>query len=116
MGGDMQPQGQAQIMVNRVDYGLDVQSAADSPRWYHEGSSQSMGEDVPNLGPRGMLWLESGVPVDTRRALVAIGWQLGSGPGGFYGRYEAIERRMQGNDRVYAAGSEMRADAVALAF
>ena len=27
MGGDMQPQGQAQIIVNRVDYGLEVQSA-----------------------------------------------------------------------------------------
>ena len=45
MGGDMQPQGQTQIILNRVDYGLDVQSAADSPRWHHEGSSQSMGEE-----------------------------------------------------------------------
>ena len=47
MGGDMQPQGQTQIILNRVDYGLDVQAAADSPRWHHEGSSQSMGEDRP---------------------------------------------------------------------
>ena len=116
MGGDMQPQGQTQIIVNRVDYGLDVQGAADSPRWYHEGSSQSMGEDLPNLGPLGVLWLESGVPVETRQALIGLGWNVGHGNGGFFGRYESIEHRMQGADRVYAAGSEMRADAVALAY
>ena len=116
MGGDMQPQGQTQIVVNRVDYGLDVQAAADSPRWYHEGSSQSMGEDAPGLGPLGILNLESGVPAATRKALADLGWQLGAGAGGFYGRYEGIEHRVQGADRVYAAGSEMRADAVALAY
>ena len=116
MGGDMQPQGQTQIVVNRVDYGLDVQAAADSPRWYHEGSSQSMGEDRPNLPPLGVLWLESGVPVETRKALISLGWNVGHGNGGFFGRYESIEHRMQGADRVYAAGSEMRADAVALAY
>ncbi|MFZ0301761.1 MAG: gamma-glutamyltransferase, partial [Terracidiphilus sp.] len=115
MGGDMQPQGQTQIVVNRVDYGLDVQSAADSPRWYHEGSSQSMGEDAPNLGPHGRLNLESGVPEETRKALEAIGWKIGVATGAF-GRYEGIEHRMQGGERVYAAGSEMRADAVALAY
>ena len=31
MGGDMQPQGQAQILINCIDYGLDVQAAGDSP-------------------------------------------------------------------------------------
>src|SRR5665213_1279704 len=115
MGGDMQPQGQAQIIVNRVDYGLDVQSAADSPRWHHEGSSQTMGGDPPHLTPRGILRLESGVPADTRKALVDMGWPMAASDGGF-GRYECIENRIQDADRVYAAGSEMRADAVALAF
>jgi gamma-glutamyltranspeptidase/glutathione hydrolase len=74
MGGDMQPQGQTQIILNRVDYGLDVQSAADSPRWHHEGSSQSMGEDRPGMGPRGLLRLEAGVPAATRKALAELGW------------------------------------------
>jgi gamma-glutamyltranspeptidase/glutathione hydrolase len=116
MGGDMQPQGQTQIVVNRVDYGLDIQAAADSPRWYHEGSSQSMGEDALGLGPLGLLNLESGVPAATQKALADLGWQLGTGATGAFGRYEGIEHRMQGADRVYAAGSEMRADAVALAY
>ena len=115
MGGDMQPQGQTQIILNRVDYGLDVQAAGDSPRWHHEGSSQTMGEDQPGLGPKGILRLEAGVPVETRKALIALGWPMGASDGGF-GRYECIENRKQGGDRVYAAASEMRADGVALAY
>ena len=119
MGGDMQPQGQAQIIVNRVDYGLDVQSSADSPRWHHEGSSQSMGEDQAGLGPKGILRLEAGVPQATQNALKALGWPLGASDGGF-GRYEGIEVITSDyaghKDRVYAAGSEMRADGVALAY
>jgi gamma-glutamyltranspeptidase / glutathione hydrolase len=115
MGGDMQPQGQSQIIINRVDYGLDIQAAGDSPRWHHEGSSQSMGEDPANLGPKGILRLESGVPESTRKALEALGWPMGSSDGGF-GRYECIEPHMDGNDRVYSAASEMRADGCALAY
>jgi len=115
MGGDMQPQGQTQIVLNRVDYGLDVQAAADSPRWHHEGSSQSMGEDRAGMGPRGVLRLEAGVPAATRKALEDLGWPMGESDGGF-GRYECIEIRNQGGTQVYAAGSEMRCDAVALAY
>ena len=115
MGGDMQPQGQTQIIVNRRDYGLEVQSAGDSPRWHHEGSSQSMGEDAPGLGPTGLLRLESGIPEATRAALAAMGWKIGDSDGGF-GRYECIENRQDGKDRVYAAASEMRADGCALAY
>ncbi len=115
MGGDMQPQGQTQVMLNRVDYGLDVQSAGDSPRWHHEGSSQSMGEDRPGLGPKGILRLEAGIPKATRRALMEMGWPTGPSDGGF-GRYQCVELRQQGGKRVYAAGSEMRADGVALAY
>ena len=115
MGGDMQPQGQTQIILNRVDYGLDIQAAGDSPRWHHEGSSQSMGEDSPGLGALGVLRLESGVPDRTRRALAAMGWKLGESDGGF-GRYQCIERRLSGSERVYAAASEMRADGLALAY
>ncbi len=119
MGGDMQPQGQTQILVNRVDYGLDVQAAGDSPRWHHEGSSQSMGEDAPGLGPTGILRLERGVPQATQDALKALGWTLAPTDGGF-GRYQCIEHTVSHfnghTDRVYNAASEMRADGVALAY
>ena len=119
MGGDMQPQGQAQIIINRVDYGLDVQAAGDSPRWHHEGSSQTMGEDPAGLGPLGILKLEHGVPKATQEALKALGWPIGPTDGGF-GRYECIEHSMSHfdghTDRVYSAASEVRADGVALAY
>jgi len=115
MGGDMQPQGQTQIIANMVDYGLDLQAAGDSPRWHHEGSSQSMGEDAPGMGPTGLLRLESGVPVATRAALEKIGWTIGASDGGF-GRYECIEHRVSQGQRMYGAATEMRADGVALAY
>ena len=115
MGGDMQPQGQTQIIVNRVDYGLDVQAAGCSPRWHHEGSSESMGEDPPGLSPTGLLHLESGVPAATRKALMEIGWIMGPSDGGF-GRYNCIEPHMSEGRRIYGAASEMRADGLALAY
>ncbi|PZQ23748.1 MAG: gamma-glutamyltransferase [Sphingopyxis macrogoltabida] len=115
MGGDMQPQGQAQIVINSVDYGLEIQAAGDSPRWHHEGSSQSMGEDAPGLGVNGLLRLESGVPEASRRQLADIGWKIGTPDGGF-GRYQCVEHRRDGDTRVYAAASEMRADGCALAY
>src|SRR3954470_9883480 len=99
MGGDMQPQGQTQIILNRVDYGLDVQAAGDAPRWHHEGSSQAMGEDLPGLGPTGLLRLEHGVPERTRRALADMGWRIGASDGGF-GRYHCVELPQSHRERV----------------
>ena len=119
MGGDMQPQGQAQIVVDRIDYDLDLQAAGDSPRWHHQGSPQTMGEDPPGLGALGVLRLERGVPERTRSALADLGWPLGESDGGF-GRYACIERRESRYDgrveRVWAAAADMRADGVALAY
>jgi gamma-glutamyltranspeptidase / glutathione hydrolase len=74
-----------------------------------------MGEDLPGLGPVGVLRLEAGVPESTRRSLIQLGWPMAPSDGGF-GRYECIEHRMNGADRVYAAASEMRADGMALAY
>jgi gamma-glutamyltranspeptidase/glutathione hydrolase len=117
MGGDMQPQGQTQIIVDRVDYGLDAQAAGDSPRWHHEGSSESMGEDGDEVkaSPTGLLRLESGVPEATRARLAAMGWTIGASDGGF-GRYHCVERMEKAGGRVYATATEMRADGTALAY
>lgn len=109
MGGDMQPQGQAQVLSNMVDFGLGVQEAGDSPRWHHEGSPEPTGEPA-RPGP-GLLRLENGVPGATREALKALGWPIGESDGGF-GGYQAIQR-WPGR---YAAATEMRKDGVALAW
>jgi gamma-glutamyltranspeptidase/glutathione hydrolase len=108
MGGDMQPQGQAQIISNMVDFGLGLQEAGDSPRWHHEGSSEPTGEPQQGVG---LLRLETGVPEATKSALAGLGWKLGPSDGGF-GGYQAIER-WPGR---YAAATEMRKDGVALAY
>jgi gamma-glutamyltranspeptidase/glutathione hydrolase len=108
MGGDMQPQGQAQIIANMVDYGLGVQEAGDAPRWHHEGSSEPTGE--PQQGT-GLLRLETGVPKDTREKLAGMGWKLGDTDGGF-GGYQAILK----GEQAYGAASEMRKDGLALAY
>jgi gamma-glutamyltranspeptidase/glutathione hydrolase len=108
MGGDMQPQGQAQVISNFVDFGLAVQEAGDSPRWHHEGSSEPTGEPQDGVG---LLRVETGIPADTRKALAAMGWKLGASDGGF-GRYQAIER-WPGR---YAAAADPRADGAALAY
>jgi gamma-glutamyltranspeptidase/glutathione hydrolase len=109
MGGDMQPQGQAQIITNMVDFDLGLQEAGDSPRWHHEGSSEPTGEAA--MPGSGLLRLETGVPEATKAALAAMGWKLGKSDGSF-GGYEAIER-WPGR---YAAATEMRKDGVALAY
>ncbi len=115
MGGDMQPQGQTQVILNRVDYGLDAQAAGDSPRWHHEGSSEAMGEDDKSIGGTGLLRLETGVPDGTKLALANMGWRLGPSDGGF-GRYSCVEARESGGQRVYGAASDVRADGIGLAY
>ena len=108
MGGDMQPQGQAQIVSNIVDFDLGLQEAGDSPRWHHEGGNEPTGEQ---LGELGVLNLESGVPDAAKKTLAEIGWKLGPNPG-VYGGYEAIVR----HPGRYAAATEMRKDGTALAY
>jgi gamma-glutamyltranspeptidase/glutathione hydrolase len=108
MGGDMQPQGQAQIIVNMVDHGLDPQAAGDCPRWRHEGSSEPTGGGHDGAG---IVHLEAGVPANAREGLAALGWTFGASDGGF-GGYQAIQR-WPGR---YAAASEMRKDGLALAY
>jgi gamma-glutamyltranspeptidase/glutathione hydrolase len=115
MGGGMQPQGQAQIIMNRVDHGLDGQAAGDAPRWQHEGSSEQMGEDDKSIGGTGLLRLETGVPDATALALAEMGWRLGPSDGGF-GRYSSVERRESAGERVYSAASDVRADGIGLAY
>ncbi len=97
MGGDMQPQGQVQVITGLVDHGLGLQEAGDSPRWRHETEA--------------VLRLETGVPSATRTGLAGLGWTL-AGPDGGFGGYQAIQRGAQ----AYAAASEMRKDGLALAY
>jgi gamma-glutamyltranspeptidase/glutathione hydrolase len=66
MGGAMQPQGHVQILVNIIDFGMNLQEAGDAPRMRHTGSSQPTGEVMQNGG---VLNLEYGFSHETLRAL-----------------------------------------------
>ena len=102
MGGGMQPQGHAQIVVNIVDFQMNLQEAGDAPRIRHFGSSQPTGETMLNGG---FLSLESGINEEIRNELLKLGHNLKDEKGG-YGGYQAI---MKVNE-VYYGASESRKD------
>ena len=102
MGGGMQPQGHAQIVVNLIDFKMNLQEAGDAPRIRHFGSSEPTGEIMSNGG---YLSLESGVGLDVRIELTKKGHNLKNEPGG-YGGYQAIMNL----NNVYYGASESRKD------
>jgi len=102
MGGGMQPQGHAQIVVNIIDFQMNLQEAGDAPRIRHFGSSQPTGETMLNGG---FLSLESGINEEVRSELLKLGHNLKDEKGG-YGGYQAI---MKVNE-VYYGASESRKD------
>ena len=108
MGGGMQPQGHAQIVVNIVDFQMNLQEAGDAPRIRHFGSSQPTGELMLNGG---FLSLESGINDEVRNELLKLGHNLKDEKGG-YGGYQAI---MKVNE-VYYGASESRKDGHASGF
>ena len=110
MGGDMQPQGHAQVVVNLVDFGMNVQEAGDAPRFYHTGSSEPTGTAMTTGG---VLHLESGVPADVRRDLVRMGHRV-SDIVGQYGGYQAVARDPVTG--VLSGASESRKDGCALGY
>lgn len=104
MGGAMQPQGHAQIVVNLIDFGMGLQEAGDAPRIQHEGSSEPTGEKMVNGGD---LYLESGIDYEQIRKLVLKGHRVGYNVGG-YGGYQAI--MWDDKNKVYLGASESRKD------
>lgn len=110
MGGDMQPQGHAQIVMNLIDFGMNLQEAGDAPRIYHTGSSEPTGS---SMSKGGVLYLESGFNWETIRALKEKGHTV-SWAHGPYGGYQAIMRDL--NTGVYYGASESRKDGQAAGY
>jgi gamma-glutamyltranspeptidase / glutathione hydrolase len=110
MGGDMQPQGHAQVIVNLVDFGMNLQEAGDAARFYHTGSSEPTGTLMTTGG---VLHLESGVPAEVRRDLVRLGHRVVDAVGPF-GGYQAILRDPVTG--VLAGATESRKDGCAMGY
>jgi len=112
MGGAMQPQGHAQIVMNLVDFGMTLQEAGDAPRIQHDGSTEPVGSATA-MTDGGVVQLESGYPYETIRALMDKGhhveWALGP-----YGGYQAIKRDPETG--VYYGASESRKDGQAAGY
>ena len=111
MGGDMQPQGHVQVLVNMVDFGLNVQEAGDAARFHHYNGPEPTGE--PAKSPTGTLQLESGISHEVRADLARRGHIVEPGDGGF-GGYQAIMRDPQTG--AYWGASEMRKDGAAMGY
>ncbi|MCP9235150.1 gamma-glutamyltransferase [Lewinella sp. JB7] len=109
MGGDFQPQGHAQIVMNLIDYGMNLQEAGDAPRWDHTGGSSPTGD----LRNEGQVRVESGIPYETIRGLLDRGHEVGFTRGS-YGGYQAILRDLENG--VLHGASESRKDGQAAGY
>jgi len=110
MGGAMQPQGHAQIIINMIDFGMNLQEAGDAARINHIGSSQPTGTTMTDGG---VVHLESGFSQETRDALEKLGHKVGDSNGSF-GGYQAI--LWDEEEGVYYGASEVRKDGQAAGY
>ncbi len=93
MGGDMQPQGHSQVIINTVTYGMHPQAALDAPRWRVDGSVVHLELETPRHIVEGLI---------ARGHTVVVLPEMGS-----FGRGQAIWKLPEGG---YVAGGESRAD------
>ncbi len=110
MGGGMQPQGHAQIVVNLLDFGMGLQEAGDAPRIHHSGSSEPTGEHMTDGG---IVNLETGVDYAVIRDLMSRGHRIEFARGS-YGGYQAIMKHPVHG--VYFGASESRKDGQAAGY
>ncbi|WP_135212884.1 gamma-glutamyltransferase family protein [Vitreimonas flagellata] len=109
MGGDMQPQGHVQIIVNLIDYDMDLQAAGDAARYRFYGGAEPTGDQPDGVG---FVAMENGVPPEVRAELERRGHRIRPADGSF-GGYQAIMRHPNG---VYEAATEMRKDGSAAGY
>ncbi|KTF06036.1 gamma-glutamyltransferase [marine sediment metagenome] len=110
MGGGTQPQMHAQIIVNILDFGMNLQEAGDAPRILHSGSSSPTGALMTDGG---YVSLESGFSETVQRELMERGHKLQRVVGAF-GGYQAIAWDEQKG--VYFGASETRKDGQAAGY
>ncbi len=99
MGGPMQPQGHAQLLINLIDYGMSAQEAVDYPRHFHDD---------------GTLLVEGRVPEEEVEKLRQLGHEVEVGEDYVIPTGGAQLIRILENG-VRACGSDPRKDGCALA-
>ncbi len=111
MGGDMQPQGHAQVVVNLVDFAMNLQEAGDVIRFRHLGSSEPTGTVMTDGG---QLAIERGLPDAVLDELARRGHTFVRQPVNQFGGYQAIWRDAESG--VYCGATERRKDGLALGY
>jgi len=111
MGGDMQPQGHVQVLVNLIDFKMNVQAAGDAARVLHRGSASPTGEPAAPNG--GTVYVESGITEGVRKALGERGHTVIVSPGGYGGFQGILIDRPRG---VLHGGTEARKDGSAAGY
>jgi gamma-glutamyltranspeptidase/glutathione hydrolase len=111
MGGSFQPEGQVEVLMNMIDFGMNIQEAGDAPRIYHEGSSEPTGQ---REGGEGTIFLESGFSEKTIRAILQMGYKVVAGTPGNFGGYQCIE--YDARQHVYHGASDPRKDGMAAGY
>ncbi len=111
MGGDMQPQGHVQVLVNLIDFDLNVQAAGDAARMRHAGSATPTG--LAGDAGGGTVYLESGIADSAVDALRGKGHRVERTRGGF-GGYQAI--LIDWEHGTLHGGSDPRKDGCALGY
>ena len=96
MGGDNQPQGHVQALINLIDFGMDVQQAGESPRFRHSG---------------GDVLLESAFDSTVRNGLTQKGHKV-TGAFDAWGGYQGII--IDPKSGVLMGGSDPRKDGLAI--
>jgi gamma-glutamyltranspeptidase/glutathione hydrolase len=110
MGGAMQPQGHAQIIVNLIDFDMNLQEAGDAARWQHFGSTDY---NAPQMEDGGYVAMENNFPAEAKQELQIRRHDLRTDIGG-YGGYQAI--RWDAVNKVYIGASESRKDGHAVGY
>jgi len=107
MGGDFQPQGQVQVLINMIDFGMDLQDAGDAPRVAHSGSSTPRGDKMETSG--GEVGLEDYFSPELAQKLRERGHHVQVGNDVmFFGGYQAI--KFDKENGVYVGATEIRKD------
>ena len=110
MGGDMQPQGQVQVLVNHLDFGMNIQQAGDAPRMQHFGSATPRGEPADGAGE---ILAEPAIPQPVVAELALRGHRIrygGKNAGGYQGIL--IDRKRN----ILHGASESRRDGKAIGY
>jgi gamma-glutamyltranspeptidase / glutathione hydrolase len=110
MGGDMQPQAHVQVLVNLIDFEMNVQEAGDVARVRHIGTASPTGEAVETVGT---VDVESGISEEAISSLREKGHRVSRTRGGF-GGYQGI--LIDWERGILHGASEPRKDGAAVGY